>query len=431
MRILLAASLALLASGLGAPAIADDGLLETLKAKNVLSADEYDRLKVQQTPAPAPVQADTRNGLRLLSSDGQYALQVGTLQQLDFAAYDDDNADLSDGSTMRRSRLSIGGFFLKDFQYRVEYEFTGTTNLIDAYVAYTALKPVTVTVGQFKQPFGMEASSAAKGTTFMERGLPFSFIATRAPGAMAGSSGAHWSANAGVFGELVGNAASDDEGYGVVGRVTYAPLVANQRVLHFGAGITYRNPTQNNSTNTTGAKFSTVRFSGKPESSVLTQRTIDTGEIANVDHYLIGGLEAAGQLGAASIQTEYQFVQVARNGASQLNFGGWYVQLAYTLTGEARPYAASRGVFNTIEPAHNFGRDGWGAFELAARISGIDLNDGNIIGGKQRNATLGLNWYLNPIIRISGNVVKVLQLDGGPLDGDKPTIFQSRLQLVF
>lgn len=429
MRTLLIAGFALLAGGIAAPALAEDGLLETLKAKNVLTPDEYDRLKAQQTMPM--VQADTRNGLQLLSSDGQYALQVGTLQQLDVAAYDDDKTDLSNGSTMRRSRISLGGFFLGDFHYRVEYEFSGTTSLTDAYVAYGALQPFTITVGQFKQPFGMEASSAAKGTTFMERGLPFSFINTRAPGAMVGSSGPHWSANAGVFGEPVGNASSGDEAYGVVGRVTYAPLVANQRVLHFGLGLTYRDPTQNNSTNASGAKFSTVRFSGKPESSVLSQRSIDTGEIADVDHYLIEGLETAGQIGAASLQAEYQFVQVTRDRAPQLNFGGWYAQLACTLTGEARPYAASKGVFNAIVPTRNFGRDGWGAFELAARASSIDLNNGNIHGGKERNATLGLNWYLNPILRVSGNVVKVLKLDGGPLDGDKPTIFETRLQLVF
>lgn len=435
MRTVYFASLALLASGLTVPAIADDGLLETLKAKNVLTADEYDRLKAQQTPAPAPAPTQnvvsTDSGLRVQSSDGQYALEIGTLQQLDFAAHDDHKTDLSDGSTLRRSRLSIGGFFLKDFQYRVEYEFSGTTSLTDAYVAYSALKPLTITVGQFKQPFGMEALSADKGTTFMERGLPFSFITTRAPGAMIGSSGAHWSAHAGAFGEPVGNAASGDEGYGVVGRVTYAPYAADHRVLHLGVGITYRDPTQNNSSNTTGAKFSTVRFSGKPESGVLAQRSIDTGEIADVSHYTLEGLEGAGQIGAASIQAEYQLAQVERRGGSQLNFGGWYTQLAYTLTGEARPYSASRGVFNTIVPAHNLGRDGWGAFEIAARVSGIDLNDGNVIGGRERNAALALNWYLNPILRISGNVVKVLQLDGGPLAGDKPTIFQTRLQLVF
>jgi phosphate-selective porin OprO/OprP len=50
---------------------------------------------------------------------------------------------------------------------------------------------------------------------------------------------------------------------------------------------------------------------------------------------------------------------------------------------------------------------GWGAWELAARYSDIDLNFrpftaagvGGIPGGKQDVLTLGLNWYPNTVIK--------------------------------
>jgi phosphate-selective porin OprO/OprP len=76
---------------------------------------------------------------------------------------------------------------------------------------------------------------------------------------------------------------------------------------------------------------------------------------------------------------------------------------------------------------HNFSLDGsgWGAWEIAARYSDLNLND-NIIdlsnvvtgwngtsktftyyntvrGGDQRIATLGLNWYPNSVIRFALN----------------------------
>jgi phosphate-selective porin OprO and OprP len=60
--------------------------------------------------------------------------------------------------------MSLAGNFLTDWQYRVEYEFVGTTGITDAYVAYTAYKPLTFTGGQFKQPLGMEALAQTKAS---------------------------------------------------------------------------------------------------------------------------------------------------------------------------------------------------------------------------------------------------------------------------
>ena len=406
---------------------AKDDLLETLAQKGVLTPEEYQKLKEQRK---SELTFSAEEGLRISSADGNNSVQVGTLQQLDFADYDEDGTELANGSELRRSRLAVSGVFLKDWQYRVEYEFAGATSVTDAYVAYTALKPLTITVGQFKQPFGMEALASDKNVTFMERGLPFGFITTRAPGAMVGTSGANWSANGGVFGEPIGNAQAGDEGYGAVARVTYAPWLESNRVVHLGLAGTWRKPTDENSTNTTGPKFETVRFRSKPESNILAQRFVDTGEIRDVDRYCLEGFEVAGQLGAASLQAEYHWVQVERDDAATLDFSGWYAQAAYTLTGEARPYRADRGFFDGIRPARPFGKDGWGAFEVAVRVSELDLTDRDILGGRERNAALAFNWYLSPILKVSANVVKVLSIDGGAFDGEEPTALQLRLQLA-
>ncbi|MET0659853.1 MAG: porin [Steroidobacteraceae bacterium] len=406
---------------------AKDDLLETLAQKGVLTPEEYQKLKDQRK---SELTFSAEDGLRISSADGNNSVQVGTLQQLDFANYDEDGTDLSDGSELRRSRLAVSGVFLKDWQYRVEYEFAGTTSVTDAYVAYTALKPLTITLGQFKQPFGMEALASDKNVTFMERGLPFYFITTRAPGAMVGTSGANWSVNGGFFGEPINNAQAGDEGYGAVARVSYAPWMEANRVVHFGLAGLWRKPTDENSSNTTGPKFETVRFRAKPESNILAQRFVDTGEIRAVDTYSLLGLEAAAQAGAASLQAEYHLVQVKRDSASTLDFSGWYAQAAYTLTGEARPYRGDRGFFDGIRPARAFGKDGWGAFEVAARMSEIDLTDRDIVGGRERNATVAFNWYLNPILKFSANVVKVLDIDDGPFDGQEPTAYQIRLQVA-
>lgn len=414
-------------------ALAADELLETLAQKGVISMEEYEKLKASRKNAPT---VNTDDGFRVVSGDANASVQVGTLQQLDFAAYQDErDYDLPDGSEFRRSRLSVGGTFLKDWTYRAEYEFAGTTGVTDGFVAYNGYKPVTITAGNFKVPFGMDALAADKSVAFMERAMSWGFVPSRAPGLMVSTSGANWTAALGLFGEPVATAQAGDESYGATGRVSWAPILSENQVLHLGAAIQVRNPTQDTVAATPGG---TVAFAFKPESNQVpnTQRLVSTGDITTVDLIQVEGLELAWQQGAFSAQAEYTFVQLDRKTTPSLGFSGGYAQLAYTLTGEGRRYKADRGFFEGVRPAKNFGKDaGWGAFEVAARYSTVDLEDKTVRGGQEDNAALALNWYLTPFTRVSLNAIKVLKAEGrtgaaAALNDKEPTIIQMRLQLA-
>jgi phosphate-selective porin OprO/OprP len=71
-----------------------------------------------------------------------------------------------------------------------------------------------------------------------------------------------------------------------------------------------------------------------------------------------------------------------------------------------------------------------GAFELALRASYVDLTDRNVIGGKEKNLSIGLNWYLNQHVRLMSNLVKLMEVDrpGSEHDGLDPLIFSLRAQ---
>ena len=51
-------------------------------------------------------------------------------------------------------------------------------------------------------------------------------------------------------------------------------------------------------------------------------------------------------------------------------------------------------------------------------------------GGRERNLTFGVNWYMNRWLKLMGNVVDVLEVEGGPFDGVEPLIWQMRFQVA-
>jgi phosphate-selective porin OprO/OprP len=84
----------------------------------------------------------------------------------------------------------------------------------------------------------------------------------------------------------------------------------------------------------------------------------------------------------------------------------------------------------TVRAGENGGR---GAWEIAARYSTMDLNDSGIVGGEAETVTLGLNWYLNPSVRIMANYVLANVEDAaGNADVDgEGHFFAMRFQIDF
>jgi phosphate-selective porin OprO/OprP len=222
------------------------GIAELLLKKGVITQDEYQQLKAEAAAQPAPALASTpvapippptpaisfSKGFVVTGIDGTFQAQVGTLMQLDAATYNDPSGfDNNAGTSIRRGRIYVQGTVMKDWQYRFESEFFGSTGteITDAYVRYNGFlpfesgKPLAVTAGHFKIPFGFEQLMSDKDLPFMERALQTAFVKTRAPGAMLSTSGANWSAAGMVFGEqLYSNTTTpqQDEGGGASARLT-------------------------------------------------------------------------------------------------------------------------------------------------------------------------------------------------------------------
>ena len=107
-------------------------------------------------------------------------------------------------------------------------------------------------------------------------------------------------------------------------------------------------------------------------------------------------------------------------------FAAFYVMLSYFLTGEHRPYSLPNATFSRPHPRKNVLRDGWGAWEIAARYSFLDLDSRGVEGGVLHDWTLGLNWYLNHHTRLMFNYIL-----SHPEGLDLAHIWQFRWQLTF
>jgi phosphate-selective porin OprO/OprP len=291
---------------------------------------------------------------------------------------------------------------------------------------------------------------------FTERSMDYAFVAPleRAIGLRFDKGGDNWGAAIGFYGDSInGNASgtgsastpdasTDDQGWSVAGRATWAPINEKGKVFHVGASGSYTK-TEDSVDDTNGR----LRFRVQPTGVVSDFVLLDTGTMHNVRDYTNVNVEAAGVYGPFSTEAEYTRSFIAREnvgGASgselaDLTFDGWHADVHYTLTGESRNYFAKTGTFGRVKPNRNFDlAGGLGAWEMGARIMYIDMNDESFKAGRATGSSFALNWYPNQNIRFMADYTHLWDVDNpthtNASKGDDPAdldYVQLRGQLAF
>ena len=111
-------------------------------------------------------------------------------------------------------------------------------------------------------------------------------------------------------------------------------------------------------------------------------------------------------------------------------FAGGYVEALFVLTGEVHEYDREFGSIERLKPHCPINEGGIGAWELAGRLSTLDLNDGPVDGGRVHDATLGVNWFLNHNTRLQFNAIRSF-LDRAPEGKSQANIYAARLAVDF
>jgi phosphate-selective porin len=127
------------------------------------------------------------------------------------------------------------------------------------------------------------------------------------------------------------------------------------------------------------------------------------------------------------------------NFRTDIGYRAWQVQAAYILTGENKGFTAPTPR-RSFDPLHH----GWGAIELAARVGDFSAEKGIYDFGFANPATTprrahewvgGVNWYLNRLVRITGDYANTNFLGGAPAaaGGNRPSerVLIFRFQINF
>ncbi len=437
-----------------APATVPTPVTDTLDARlkalelevQALRARPVPEIKPAPTPDPLGMSAKWNNGLELNSNNKAFKIHIGGRTQVDSVFYQNSNSFNNTGGVtdqdsvnLRRARFRMDGTMYEIIDFAFEYDFANQFNVnppapSSSEANYAAVPAVTdlwinfkqvpivgnIKVGNFKDPLGMEHLTSSRYLEFMERSViqdlfTGSFNNGFTPGIQAWDTfdGEHGTWATGFFKNntnIFANGQGDGE-YSWTSRLTYLPIYEDNGdvLLHVGIAGSIRDP--NNGT---------LRYRARPSlrngpPSGLNPIFVDTGTFACSQQDLLGA-ELAGNYGAFSFQSEYMnswsqntisnVGPLAGMNVGTASVNSWYVEGLYFLTGETRPYDRKAGVFTRIVPQENFqfGK-GTGAWQVAARYSRANLNDPGINGGQMQDATLGLNWFLNPNVKIQTNYV--------------------------
>lgn len=406
----------------------------------------------------ADIVVKTKGGLEVATTDKEFSFKLGGRVQADYSRFDGfytKNGNTADAGYFRRAFLELGGVMYTDWAYQINYDFShnagGDNRSEDGYfdeasLAYNGFKPVSIKVGRFDPDFGLEKATSSKWVTAQERTAAYDLVdwTNSHNGGMgiqaSGTAGEMFYGSVGAFAKDATNQDKDGDStkqFNVRG--VFAPMHEAGKVLHVGVNYAQRD-------------LSDTAFDGRIRSrlgmrGVSTDGGQDAGDNGNrlllagssatpvgaYDDDSAWGLEAALALGPFSVQGEYIKRETKADDAafSDIESDGYYAQLAYTLTGEARGYKL--GKFDAIKPANKQ----IGAWEVFYRYDNISAEDDNgafatidDIEGKVHN--VGLNWYANENIKLSGVYVKAKTDNATNAVGDDSGDgFVMRAQYVF
>lgn len=393
--------------------------------------------------------------------------------QADAYSMDRGDADFGTGAidrsdfatTIRRAYIVLHGD-VYDWSYLVVYDFStdkpkGNNGLIWAGLEHD-VGPGKLFLGQHWNYSALEEGVSSGKLMFMERNFVSSYgltgLRNHAQGAFYQISEPYGEGDNNMFfavsGYSLNNTLSDrsnDSGYGFNTALEWAPVVENRRWVQFGGGVTY-----NKATSPYGLSSVAPGYAGTDSPVQVVSGFTPTNESDRPELKQFN-LNAMGTYESFFLMGEYGRGRFTQSQQHSNTVEAYSVQAGIWLTGEATPFDSGLASYGTPQPLHKYGavqlvvgydsikNNGVDSAHPGGVASGGALNPGTACFPVETDSgfspsdisechisryRLGVNYWMNPLVRISGLVTKS-KVDLGDAGEDDPTIVTARLQLLF
>ena len=344
-------------------------------------------------------------GLRphfVINSDGisfpdtpDFSIQYSFFTELDTSYFSNNPLNVKGDTNVRQIETWESITWGQNWHLYFSQRWFNSEKLHNALLTYTR-KYYTLSAGQVAPLFGLNNTNTEAGLMFPEYNLPDNALSPPSTlGLFPSLNGDHWALQLSATSFQLAKSYKKPAPFGLIERFFIAPYHTDHDALDIGFSYWYQKPDGSH-------QFDAGTI---PEATTASQPNfVNTGTINNVQQFGVGDAEFGIEHHAFSFQTEYLFSNVARNrGQPNLVFRGYYLMSGYYLTGESETYHFPTGYFTGPSKLNH----SYGAVQLAGRISEIDLDSHDIQGGKELNATLGVNWYITTKTVLRFNFIHV------------------------
>lgn len=332
-----------------------------------------------------------------------------------------DSTKLGNGVVINDLRLGAVVRFLKHWEGRVEIGFAESkVSLKDIYIAYD-YNEHSIRAGHYFELFGIENRVATTTYRLMNMSVTNNAFGDRRKiGVSYMYDNTRWTAAGGLFSDSdVDNNKGLDEGYTIVGKVVGRPVFDENKLVHIGLSARF-------SEHDEAERQKLVYKAGAPTSVLKSdENQFLRTSVTDMINQWRWGADVIMLYKGAYLQSECLVAHVNRAGAPNYTGKGGYVQVGYLLLGDRKySYNPSQGWVDNPAASN---------LELLFRYNITSMNDrhAEIMGGKEQDITLGVNYFLNKYVAVRLNYTYMVT-DKYAVNGKESVNFvQGRLQFSF
>lgn len=344
---------------------------------------------------------------------------------LDAGWLDSENKDLTGGLAVPDMRVGVKATY-GPYKAKVDIGYAySKVSLKDIFVERSFGEHNLVRLGYFVHQFGLQSStSSSMKITMEEPASNEAFFNSRLIGGMFMHSKGKFFGTLSfhVENEAIkkNTAESGKQGYGMMSRLVFRPLMKEGRIFQVGISGAFETPRYNSNPEFNHKTF--VLKSNFP--SRIAKVTAQEANIVDAKRLFKFTPELCMAYGRVGVESQYYYVNVQRHNQPNFAASGIYGVLRGAILGKDYKYSSWDSGIAT---------PGAGTLECVLAYNYTNLSDkgAGILGGCQNDASVTFNYYINKYIiwRLRYSYTRVTDRAG--FDNQSLNALQTRLQIIF